>query len=147
MIPMRTSYLPLRPTSLYIATLIIVLGFSLSWGFGNYFKKVFYHEPIAVLDQTTEADILDVQFEKKSDLVKGSFLDYDATYVTYQFAVDNKVYKKTELIKDSDWNLSQVFNDSQNRQGHLTSTTVWIRYSSQNPRLSVIDISKPIAAY
>ena len=102
-------------------------------------------QEIHILDQETQATILEVRYEEKSALLKGSILDYEGIYITYEFKVDNRLYQKTELIKKSDGSLDQILKEFAQKKKELNKMA--IRYNSKNPRKSVIDISIAIASF
>lgn len=102
-------------------------------------------QEINILDQETHATILAVRHEQKSELLKGSILDYEGIYVTYEFEVDNQVYRKTEVLKKSEGSLTKMLssldlNEESNKK-------VVVRYSSKDPRKSVIELSNGLASF
>lgn len=102
-------------------------------------------QEINILDQETHATILSVRHEQKSDLLKGSILDYEGIFVTYEFEVDNQVYRKTEVLKESEGSLSKMLSSLD--LSEESNKKVLVRYSSKDPRKSVIELSNGLASF
>ncbi|MFT6808439.1 MAG: hypothetical protein ACJA01_001664 [Saprospiraceae bacterium] len=100
---------------------------------------------VYILDQVTEATILSVKHEEKSDLLKGSILDYEGIYIAYEFHVNDRKFNKIELIKKSDRNLWKMVPSY--KELVASENKAIVRYNYEDPRHSSIDYFKSIASF
>ncbi len=99
---------------------------------------------VAVLDSEVMATVLSVIDDaQKSKLMKGSILDYQGYIVAYSFKVGDTDFTKTEVLRiTNDSGISDLIEQWQQR----TVTSVKVRYNSEDPRRSIIDLTPPLAS-
>jgi len=137
-----SKFLSVQVFSYSIVAIILLLGYSFV---PKDFLNINKDHTIHILDQEASATILDIKHQEKSELLKGSILDFEGIYISYKFQAEEKVYQKTELIKKSERNLSDFVKSFE--QHSPVSPKLTVRYNSTDPRQSAIDFSQVIASF